>query len=50
MGLEKALEWIAHDELLEVTPKSIRLRKKMLDFNARYRADRDRKREMRDEQ
>ena len=46
MGLEKALEWIASDELVEVTPKSIRLRKRMLDFNSRYRAERDRKREM----
>jgi GTP-binding protein len=46
MGLEKALEWIAADELVEVTPKSIRLRKRMLDFNSRYRAERDRKREM----
>jgi GTP-binding protein len=46
MGLEKALEWIAPDELVEVTPKSVRIRKKLLDYNARYRADRDRKREM----
>jgi GTP-binding protein len=46
MTLEKALEWIAADELVEVTPKSIRLRKRMLDFNARYRAERGRKREM----
>ncbi|MFZ5468449.1 MAG: translational GTPase TypA [Myxococcota bacterium] len=46
MGLEKALEWIAPDELVEVTPKSVRIRKKMLDFNERYRAERDRKREM----
>jgi GTP-binding protein len=46
MTLEKALEWIAEDELVEVTPKSLRLRKKQLQANARYRADRDRKREM----
>jgi GTP-binding protein len=45
MTLERALEWIASDELVEVTPKSIRLRKRMLDFNSRYRAERDRKRE-----
>jgi GTP-binding protein len=45
MGLEKALEWIGSDELVEVTPKSIRLRKRMLGFNDRYRAERDRKRE-----
>jgi GTP-binding protein len=46
MGLEKALEWIAADELIEVTPKSIRMRKKSLSFNDRYRDERDRKREM----
>ncbi len=45
MGLEKALEWIAPDELVEVTPKSIRMRKRKLDINARYRAGRDLKRE-----
>jgi len=43
MSLEKALEWIAEDELVEVTPKSIRLRKKALDQNARYKLERDRK-------
>ncbi len=42
--LEKALEWIAEDELVEVTPKSIRLRKKFLDPNTRYKLERDRKR------
>jgi GTP-binding protein len=45
MSLEKALEWIAEDELVEVTPKTIRLRKRMLAFNDRYRADRAVKRE-----
>ncbi|HET8541898.1 MAG TPA: hypothetical protein VFL83_18620, partial [Anaeromyxobacter sp.] len=40
---EKALEWIAEDELVEVTPRSIRLRKKALDQNARYKAERDKK-------
>ncbi|MEN9798299.1 MAG: GTP-binding protein TypA [Pseudomonadota bacterium] len=45
MGLEKALEWIAPDELVEVTPKSIRLRKRKLAANDRYKDDRDRKRE-----
>jgi GTP-binding protein len=43
VSLEKALEWIAEDELVEVTPKSIRLRKKSLDPHARYKAERDRK-------
>ena len=31
MGLEEALEYIGDDELVEVTPKSIRMRKKILD-------------------
>ncbi len=44
MNLEKSLEWIAEDELVEVTPLSIRLRKKALDPNTRYRLERDRKR------
>jgi GTP-binding protein len=30
MGLENGLEWIGDDELVEVTPQSIRLRKKVL--------------------
>jgi GTP-binding protein len=44
MGLEKALEWIAEDELVEVTPKSVRLRKRYLDPHVRYKIERDRKR------
>jgi GTP-binding protein len=43
VSLEKALEWIAEDELVEVTPQSIRLRKKALDPNVRYKLERDRK-------
>jgi GTP-binding protein len=43
MSLERALEWIAEDELVEVTPKSIRLRKKFLDQTTRYKMERDRK-------
>ncbi|MCY4178506.1 MAG: translational GTPase TypA [Endozoicomonadaceae bacterium] len=38
--LEQALEFIADDELVEVTPHSIRLRKKLLTENERKRADR----------
>jgi GTP-binding protein len=38
MTLEKAIAYITDDELVEVTPKSIRLRKKDLDPNARKRA------------
>jgi GTP-binding protein len=37
MSLEKALAYIADDELLEVTPKSVRLRKRYLDPNMRKR-------------
>jgi GTP-binding protein len=37
MTLEKALAYIEDDELVEVTPKSIRLRKKHLDPNERKR-------------
>ncbi|HXZ47264.1 MAG TPA: translational GTPase TypA [Pseudolabrys sp.] len=40
MTLEKALAYIADDELVEVTPKSIRLRKKLLDENDRKKAER----------
>jgi GTP-binding protein len=39
MPLEKALAYIEDDELVEVTPKSIRLRKKFLDANDRKRAE-----------
>ena len=45
MSLEKALEWLAEDELVEVTPKSIRLRKRELDFNLRYRNQKQEKRD-----
>jgi GTP-binding protein len=38
MTLEKAIAYIADDELVEVTPKSIRLRKRHLDPNMRKRA------------
>ncbi|MFC3851310.1 translational GTPase TypA [Salinispirillum marinum] len=40
MTLEQALEFIQDDELVEVTPKSIRLRKKELQENARKRTAR----------
>ena len=36
-SLEKAIEFIADDELVEVTPKNIRLRKKILDSKTRER-------------
>jgi GTP-binding protein len=38
MSLENALEFLADDELLEVTPKHIRIRKQILDHNVRLRA------------
>jgi GTP-binding protein len=40
MSLEQAIAYIAEDELVEVTPKAIRLRKKLLDPHARKRAQR----------
>ena len=36
-GLEEAIEFIADDELIEVTPKSIRLRKKILNTEQRMK-------------
>ncbi|MBI3873314.1 MAG: translational GTPase TypA [candidate division Zixibacteria bacterium] len=42
MTLEQALEWIAPDELVEVTPKSIRMRKAILDADERKRVDKRR--------
>jgi GTP-binding protein len=46
MTLERSLEWIAEDELVEVTPKSVRLRKRLLSTTDRYKADRERKRDL----
>ncbi len=40
LTLEQAIAYIGEDELVEVTPKSIRLRKRLLDPNARKRAAR----------
>jgi GTP-binding protein len=40
-SLEEALEWIKEDEYVEVTPKSIRMRKVILDHLARKRAVRE---------
>ncbi len=37
------MEWIEDDELIEITPKSIRIRKKLLDPIARKRLARDKK-------
>jgi GTP-binding protein len=38
MSLEEAMEWIETDELVEVTPRNWRIRKRLLDENARKRA------------
>jgi GTP-binding protein len=45
MSLEKALAYIEDDELVEVTPKSIRLRKKLLDPTDRKRSERSKEAE-----
>ncbi|WP_408955024.1 translational GTPase TypA [Natroniella sp. ANB-PHB2] len=41
LSLEEALEYIADDELVEVTPKNIRLRKKILNKKKRIKSNRD---------
>jgi len=41
MTLERAIAYIQDDELVEVTPKSIRLRKRYLDPNDRKKAERE---------
>ena len=40
MSLEKAIEFIQDDELVEITPKNLRLRKKTLDTKTRERESR----------
>lgn len=39
LTLERALEWIEEDEILEITPLNLRIRKKILEPNARKRAN-----------
>jgi Predicted membrane GTPase involved in stress response len=41
LSLEQCLEFIADDELLEVTPKSLRLRKRILDHSQRMKASKN---------
>ncbi|KIM04495.1 MAG: GTP-binding protein [Sulfurovum sp. PC08-66] len=41
--LESAMEWIEDDELVEITPLTIRIRKRYLDPNMRKRIQRDKK-------
>ena len=43
LNLEQALEFIADDECVEVTPKSVRLRKVVLDMGARARIQKAKK-------
>ena len=38
LTLEESLEFLNEDELLEITPESIRLRKRILETNAREKA------------
>ena len=38
LSLEQCLEFLADDELLEVTPKNLRLRKRILDHSQRMKA------------
>ena len=38
LSLEEAMEFIADDELLEITPKNIRIRKKILNTELRLKA------------
>lgn len=45
MSLEQAMEFIDDDELVEVTPESIRMRKKLLSENERKRASREKKKD-----
>jgi GTP-binding protein len=42
MTLERALAYIGDDELVEVTPKAVRLRKAILDPNERKKAEKQR--------
>ena len=41
LTLESAVEFINDDELVEITPKSIRIRKRLLTDNERRRASRE---------
>ena len=43
LSLEQALEYIDTDELLEVTPETLRIRKKILDSTLRFRAKKNNK-------
>ena len=38
MSLEQCMEFLADDELLEITPKSLRIRKRILNHEQRMKA------------
>ncbi|MBI4339702.1 MAG: translational GTPase TypA [Chloroflexi bacterium] len=46
MSLEEALDFVAEDEVLEVTPRTLRMRKRILSNDERYRQHRDKARAM----
>ncbi len=46
LTLEQSLEYISDDELLEITPKNIRIRKKILDSSQRIKAQRRKQKEL----
>jgi GTP-binding protein len=50
MDLEEAMQWINDDELVEVTPKAVRIRKSVLDRHERYRNKKDRGEELPEEE
>ena len=41
LSLEEAIEFIEDDELIEITPKSFRIRKTILDSNRRYKSNKN---------
>jgi GTP-binding protein len=41
LSLEQAIEFIKEDELVEVTPQSVRLRKKVLEANKRPKVQKE---------
>ena len=43
MSLEEMLEFIESDEYIEVTPQSLRMRKKILDSQLRYKSKKNNK-------
>jgi GTP-binding protein len=45
-SIEDAICYVRDDELVEITPKEVRIRKRELDQNGRERARRDRKNEI----